>query len=70
MGSCGEVSCFKVVLDMVWGRESREVWVKPWDPRSRGWGRGLRVCLQHRQGRGVGSWQPALEKEGGREKGM
>ena len=30
-GSCGEVSCFKVVRDQ-YGRGSREVGVKPWDP--------------------------------------
>ena len=36
-GSCGEVSCFKVVQGH-YGKGSREVGVKPWDPQGRGWG--------------------------------
>ena len=37
-GSCGQVSCFKVVWDRVLGKGSREVGVKPWDLQGRGWG--------------------------------
>ena len=53
MGSCGEVSCFKVVQDWVCPDLGREVRVKPWDSlleggaevseliSGTGWGGGL-----------------------------